>query len=137
MTFLANYKHVYTQFGSSRPWGVSMMYAGWDRVMGFQLYKSDPSGNYAAWKAHATGKNSQRAEGILKDDYSENCSLKEALTLAVKVLAKSMDSAKPDPKKFEIGIVYREGGHVTQRMVEGEELEKICHEAKIFDEEDA
>jgi 20S proteasome subunit alpha 3 len=32
------------------------MYAGYDNVRGFQLYNSDPSGNYAAWKAHATGK---------------------------------------------------------------------------------
>ena len=28
--YLCNYKHVYTQFGSSRPFGVSLMYAGYD-----------------------------------------------------------------------------------------------------------
>ena len=33
--YLCNYKHVYTQFGSSRPFGVSFMYAGWDHVRGF------------------------------------------------------------------------------------------------------
>jgi 20S proteasome alpha/beta subunit len=32
---LANYKHTYTQFGSSRPFGVSLMYAGWDNMRGF------------------------------------------------------------------------------------------------------
>jgi len=57
--------------GSSRPFGVSLMYAGWDAVMGYQLYCSDPSGNYAAWKAHATGKNSVNAISALKDDYTE------------------------------------------------------------------
>ncbi len=33
--FLCNYKHAYTQFGSSRPFGVSFMYAGYDDVRGF------------------------------------------------------------------------------------------------------
>jgi 20S proteasome subunit alpha 3 len=51
------------------------MYAGFDKVAGFQLYNSDPSGNYAAWKAHATGKNSVNAISTLKDEYKEDCSL--------------------------------------------------------------
>ena len=51
------------------------MYAGWDAVQGFQLYCSDPSGNYAAWKAHATGKNSVNAVSPLKDDYAEDLNL--------------------------------------------------------------
>ena len=33
--FLCNEKHVYTQFGSSRPFGVSLMYAGFDKMRGF------------------------------------------------------------------------------------------------------
>lgn len=45
------------------------MYAGYDNVRGFQLYNSDPSGNYAAWKAHATGKGCVTAISQLKDDY--------------------------------------------------------------------
>ena len=34
-----------------RPFGVSFLYAGWDIHHGFQLYHSDPSGNYGGWKA--------------------------------------------------------------------------------------
>jgi 20S proteasome subunit alpha 3 len=66
---IANRKHVTTQFGGGRPYGVSFMYAGYDKMMGFQLYNSDPSGNYAAWNAHATGKNSVTSISALKDDY--------------------------------------------------------------------
>jgi 20S proteasome subunit alpha 3 len=72
---LADRKHVYTQMGSSRPFGVNFMYAGYDAVQGYQLYCSDPSGNYAAWMAHATGKNSVNAISSLKDDYRENMTL--------------------------------------------------------------
>lgn len=43
---LCDYKHSYTQYGGLRPFGVSFLYAGWDRHYGFQLYQSDPSGNY-------------------------------------------------------------------------------------------
>ena len=117
---LANYKHSYTQFGGSRPFGVSLMYAGFDKVAGFQLYNSDPSGNYAAWKAHSTGKNSVNAISTLKDEYKEDCSLHDALLLAAKVLGKSMDMPTPDAKKFEIGVVTRdEKGRVVQRRIEG------------------
>ena len=31
---------------------------GWDRHYGFQLYQSDPSGNYSGWKATCIGNNS-------------------------------------------------------------------------------
>ncbi len=39
-----------------RPFGVSLMLAGYDDN-GPQLYQIDPSGSYFAWKASAIGKN--------------------------------------------------------------------------------
>jgi hypothetical protein len=41
-----------------RPFGVSILYMGWDRHYGYQLYQSDPSGNYGGWKATCIGNNS-------------------------------------------------------------------------------
>lgn len=102
---IANRKHQLTQFGSGRPYGVSLMYAGYDRMLGFQLYCSDPSGNYAAWNAHSTGKNSVTTISTLKEEYKREGTLNDALVLAVKVLAKSMDTMKPTADKFEIGVV--------------------------------
>jgi len=121
---VANQKHSLTQFGSGRPFGVSLMYAGYDKVMGHQLYCSDPSGNYAAWNAHATGKNSMNSIITLKEEYKPDCSLNEALQLAVKLLAKSMDDMKPSADKFEVGIISRgKDGTVIQRAVAGTELD--------------
>ena len=31
---------------------------GWDKHYGYQLYQSDPSGNYSGWKATCIGNNS-------------------------------------------------------------------------------
>lgn len=75
-----------------RPFGVSFLYAGWDKHFGFQLYHSDPSGNYAGWKGTAIGGNNTSAQSILKQEYKDNLDTKQVLALAVKVLRKTMDS---------------------------------------------
>ena len=49
---IADQKQGYTQFGGLRPYGVSFIFAGWDHNLGFQLYQSDPSGNYVGWKVN-------------------------------------------------------------------------------------
>merc|ERR1712070_520654 len=118
--FLCNQLHYYTQYGSSRPYGVGMMYAGYDAIKGFQLYNSDPSGNYAAWKAHATGKGCVNAISQLKDDFKES-NLTGAIDLAVSVLAKAMDLTSANAGKFELGVMHLdENGQPVQRIIEGE-----------------
>ncbi len=52
---VCDYKHSYTQYGGLRPFGVSFLFAGWDKHYGYQLYQSDPSGNYSGWKATVIG----------------------------------------------------------------------------------
>lgn len=47
-----------------RPFGVSLLYIGWDKHYGFQLYQSDPSGNYGGWKATCIGNNSAVSFGV-------------------------------------------------------------------------
>eukprot|EP00002_Diphylleia_rotans_P015234 TRINITY_DN2952_c0_g1_i4.p1 TRINITY_DN2952_c0_g1~~TRINITY_DN2952_c0_g1_i4.p1 ORF type:complete len:211 (-),score=44.44 TRINITY_DN2952_c0_g1_i4:137-769(-) len=92
-------KHGYTQYGGLRPFGVSFLYAGWDQHYGFQLLESDPSGNYGGWKAAAIGANNSSAQSILKSEYKEGMTLKEALSLAIKVMSKTMDSTTLSTEK--------------------------------------
>lgn len=42
-----------------------------DEHYGFQLYQSDPSGNYGGWKAVAIGAGAQAAQNLLKTEYKE------------------------------------------------------------------
>ena len=51
----------------------------------YQLYQSDPSGNYGGWKATAIGANQQAAQNILKQEYKDDISLEDAVKLVVKV----------------------------------------------------
>lgn len=76
-----------------RPFGVSFIYGGWDEHFGFQLYHSDPSGNYSGWKATCIGANTASAQGILRQEYKEEgVTLQEAKNMAIKVLSKTMDT---------------------------------------------
>lgn len=105
---IANSKHSLTLYGSGRPYGVSFMWAGFDRQRGFQLYCSDPSGNYAAWNAHSTGVGSVNVISALKDDYKEDCNLTQGITLALTCLSKGMDHMKPTEANFEVGVLHRD-----------------------------
>ena len=98
---LCDLKQGYTQHGGLRPFGVSFIYAGYDPQRQFQLYQSNPSGNYGGWKATSVGANNASAQSLLKQDFKEECDLKEACGLAVKVLSKTMDSTKLSSEKSE------------------------------------
>mmetsp|Transcript_64841 Transcript_64841/g.204728 ORF Transcript_64841/g.204728 Transcript_64841/m.204728 type:complete len:185 (-) Transcript_64841:125-679(-) len=119
-------KQGYTQYGGLRPFGVSFLYAGWDQHHGFQLYQSDPSGNYGGWKATAIGANNQAAQSILKQDYKEDMSLDAALELGIKVLSKTMDSTSLSAEKMELCTMTRgPGGEVVYHVLTPKELEPL------------
>jgi 20S proteasome subunit alpha 3 len=107
---LCDTKQGYTQFGGLRPFGVSFLFAGWDKHHGFQLYMSDPSGNYGGWKAAAVGANSQAAQSMLKQDYRDGMTREEAVALALKVLSKTMDSTSLTSEKLELAEVFLQPG---------------------------
>jgi len=109
---LCDLKQGYTQHGGLRPFGVSFIYAGWDPQRQFQLYQSNPSGNYGGWKATSVGANNASAQSLLKQDYKEECDLKEACGLAVKVLSKTMDSTKLSSEKSKFGTIVKCGDHL-------------------------
>lgn len=104
---LCDLKQGYTQHGGLRPFGVSFIYAGWDPQREFQLYLSNPSGNYGGWKATSSGANHASAQSLLKQDYKEDCTLEEACDLAVKVLSKTMDATKLSSDKSEYQTLHR------------------------------
>uniref|UniRef100_A0A7S1WYT3 Proteasome subunit alpha type n=1 Tax=Tetraselmis chuii TaxID=63592 RepID=A0A7S1WYT3_9CHLO len=126
---LCDTKQGYTQFGGLRPFGVSLLYAGWDEHHGFQLYHSDPSGNYGGWKATAVGANNQAAQNILKQDYKEECTMEEARKLVIKVLSKTMDSTTLTPDKLELSTVtVDENKNVKFHIYEDAELKPLLDE---------
>jgi len=136
VSWLCDIKQAYTQYGGKRPFGVSILYMGWDKHYGFQLYQSDPSGNYGGWKATCIGNNSPAAVSILKQEYKEGeTTLKEALALAVKVLSKTLDMTKLTPDKLEMATLTRdhEKNRSRIRILPQNEVEKLI---KAFEAEE-
>ncbi|KAI8001244.1 Proteasome subunit alpha type-4 [Camellia lanceoleosa] len=122
---LCDTKQGYTQFGGLRPFGVSFLFAGWDKNYGFQLYMSDPSGNYGGWKAAAIGANNQAAQSMLKQDYKDDITREEAVQLVLKVLSKTMDSTSLTSDKLELAEVFLSSGKVKYQVSSPESLSKL------------
>jgi len=71
-----------------RPFGVSLLIAGFDEVAGPQLYQVDPSGSYWAWKASAIGKGMVNARTFLEKRYvASNCRVERHLSEAIGLIA--------------------------------------------------
>lgn len=141
--YVCNYKQFYTQRGGLRPFGVAFLFAGYDEHHGFQLYQSDPSGNYSGWKATVIGANNQAGKSILKSDYKkkqegaggdmdedkepEIPDVKEALKLAVKVLNKTMDgTGSAAAEKMELFTMTLDGdGECVHSILTKKEAQEI------------
>ena len=80
----------YTQNAGVRPFGVSLIFGGVDthRV---SLISTDPSGSYRGHKAHAIGRNSEKAMKVLHEQYREGMNLDEATALAIESLKEAAD----------------------------------------------
>ncbi|CAH1755863.1 7955_t:CDS:2 [Entrophospora sp. SA101] len=131
---LCDLKQGYTQYGGLRPFGVSFIYAGHDRNYGFQLYHSDPSGNYGGWKATCIGANNASAQSLLKQDYKDNITLKEAKELAAKVLSKTMDSTTLT-MEFSTISLNDEGNKVVYHLYKPDEIDALLKEYNLGGQE--
>ncbi|PWN42492.1 N-terminal nucleophile aminohydrolase [Ceraceosorus guamensis] len=114
---LCDLKQGYTQYGGLRPFGVSLLYAGYDAHHEFQLYHSDPSGNYSGWKATCIGSNNGTATSLLKQDYKEGLGIQEASDLAIKTLGKTMDATTLDSDKIEFATLTLDSTGVPRTSI--------------------
>jgi len=93
-----------TQRGGVRPFGVSLLVAGWDEARGATLYQVDPSGSFWAWKASAIGKNQVNAKTFLEKRYNDDISLEDAIHTALLTLKEGFEGQMTE-KTIEIGII--------------------------------
>ncbi|AAW44007.1 hypothetical protein CNBF2840 [Cryptococcus deneoformans B-3501A] len=130
---LCDMKQGYTQFGGLRPFGVALLFVGWDPLYGFQLYQSDPSGNYSGWKATSIGANHSSATSLLKQDYKEDLSLEDAKGLCLKVMSKTMDSTKLSSEKLEFATMtlHPETKQPLAKIYRASELDELLQKLEL------
>lgn len=130
-----------TQSGGVRPYGVSLLIAGWDdgiepepvesmtaepeeqkrlaasrRTGGIQkggpsLYQVDPSGSYFPWKATAIGKGATSAKTFLEKRYTQELELQDAIHIALLTLKETIEG-EMNGDTVEIGIVGDPANHL-------------------------
>jgi len=96
----------YTQNAGVRPFGVSLIFGGVDNHR-VSLISTDPSGSYRGHKAHAIGRNSEKAMKVLHDQYREGMNLDEATALAIEALKEAADEALT-PEDLNISLISEE-----------------------------
>jgi len=100
---LASIMQEFTQSGGVRPFGVSLLIAGFDN-QGPQLYQVDPSGSYWAWKASAIGKNMVNAKTFLEKRYSDDLELEDAIHTAILTLKEGFEG-EMNEHNIELSII--------------------------------
>ena len=93
-----------TQSGGIRPYGVSLLIAGWDQHYGYGLYQVDPSGAYFPWKATAIGKGSVSAKTFLEKRWQEDLELDDAIHIALLTLKETIEG-EMNGDTVEIAVV--------------------------------
>jgi 20S proteasome subunit alpha 4 len=58
------------------------------------LFKTEPSGAYSEWKAHAIGRSADTLREYLLKEYKENLGKDESVKLAIQTLMETVESAK-------------------------------------------
>ncbi len=120
-----------TQSGGVRPYGVSLLIAGWDDGIepetkeakegetdaeakkassqtggilkgGPSLYQVDPSGSYFPWKATAIGKSATSAKTFLEKRYTDGLELEDAVHIALLTLKETIEG-EMNGETVEIG----------------------------------
>lgn len=133
VSHLCDIKQAYTQYGGKRPFGVSILYMGWDKHYGFQLYQSDPSGNYGGWKATCIGNNFNAAVSMLKTELTDNGNINicKAKELAVKVLSKTLDTNKLTSERMEMATLRRVNNKTVIDIMKNADVDGLIskHEA--------
>ncbi|KAG0369795.1 Proteasome subunit alpha type-2 [Mortierella sp. AD032] len=100
---IASVMQEFTQSGGVRPFGVSLLIAGFDEK-GPMLYQVDPSGSYWPWKATAIGKNMVNAKTFLEKRYNEDIELEDAIHTAILTLKEGFEGQMTE-NTIEIGII--------------------------------
>lgn len=122
---LAAVMQEFTQSGGVRPFGVSLLLAGYDDD-GPQLYQVDPSGSSWAWKASAIGKNSNNAKTFLEKRYSKDMELEDAINTAILTLKEGFEGAITE-ENIEIAVV---GADEKFRVLSQQEVKDYVKEVE-------
>lgn len=107
----------------SRPFGVALLFAGFDPDHGSQLFHMDPSGTYVQYDAKAIGSGSEGAQQSLQEVYYKGIPLKEAIQRSLSILKQVMEE-KLNETNVQVATVTKEGF----KILSGDDLQEFIRE---------
>ncbi len=117
--FIADRKHVVTQYAGVRPFGVGFLIGGVDDT-GSKLFETDPSGTVIEWFAQSIGRGSDKAKRVLETGYKAKMTVDDAVKLALEALK----AGEKDAKTGEMEITVITAKEFT-RMSDGEITKRV------------
>jgi len=99
---IANVKQQYSQYGGARPFGVALIFAGYDSKP--KLFSTDVTGNYFQYKADAIGENDEKIKEKLRLKYHENLTTEEGIKLALEIF-REIQAEKFSLERFDIAVI--------------------------------
>ena len=99
---IADMKQQFTQYGGARPFGVALMFGGFNGRP--YLYVTDVTGNYLQFKASAIGENDEKIKEKLKEKYREGMTVKEGIKLALEIF-KEIQGEEFSIERFDAGVI--------------------------------
>ncbi len=106
-----------TQYGGLRPYGVSLLVAGFDIAP--KLYEVEPGAAFFGYKADAIGAGKKVAEEILEKEYKDDMSIDDAIDLGLKVINK-VNTKKITESNIDISVINKEEGYkqISQKEIQ-------------------
>ncbi|KAL7859584.1 hypothetical protein SRHO_G00147310 [Serrasalmus rhombeus] len=119
--YIASMKQRYTQSNGRRPFGISTLIVGFDFDGMPNLYQTDPSGTYHAWKANAIGRSAKTVREFLEKHYKEEEMESDELVIKLAVRA-LLEVVQTGGKNIELATMKR---GETMKILEPAEVEDI------------
>eukprot|EP00475_Leptophrys_vorax_P009889 TRINITY_DN16586_c0_g1_i1.p1 TRINITY_DN16586_c0_g1~~TRINITY_DN16586_c0_g1_i1.p1 ORF type:complete len:228 (-),score=77.17 TRINITY_DN16586_c0_g1_i1:78-761(-) len=103
---MADNQQIFTQHAFMRAFGVVTIFAAFDEEKGPQLFRVDPAGYFAGYKACSAGTKEQEAENILEKSVKKNAGMSFSETIETAVIAlQTVIGADLKADDIEISVV--------------------------------
>ncbi|MEM4215505.1 MAG: hypothetical protein QXD51_00290, partial [Candidatus Anstonellales archaeon] len=115
--YVCDIMQLYTQYGGTRPFGVSLLIAGINEKP--ELFEAEPSGAMTGYYADSIGSAKKEVDAYLEKHYDEKMKIEDAIRIGVDALKKTSETKITEE---ELEIAY---------MVKGEKKFRVLGENEI------
>jgi len=105
---IAEEMQIATQYGGLRPYAISLLIGGFDKVP--KLFEVDAGASFLGYRADAIGQGKQKAQELLTKEYREDLSLDEGVALGLSVIKRAVEQ-KINEFNIDIATISKKEGY--------------------------